>query len=341
MSNDTKTMKNMDELAKLANVSVSTVSRALAGSTLISTKTRERIAKLAEEHNFQLNEKARNFRLKKTNMIAVVMMVDIKSGQHISDMFFLQMLGSLADALTAQGYDLLLTHIAIEDMPAIDRSRAFRQTDGIIFIGQGNQQEHLNRLSDLGKPMVVWGAELENSHYCTVGTNNELGGYLATKHLLNLGRERIAFFGDINFPEPQQRYSGYCRALQEKGLPIDKSLQHNVPFDMTHANTEIHDLMQQGLKFDAAVCSSDLIAIAAIDAFNSFGVKVPDDIALVGFDDIALAALTQPPLTTVKQNITQGGHVIVRKLLAQINGDPASDTILKTELVVRRSSGAW
>lgn len=341
MAKNNGRLTKMDELAKLAGVSVSTVSRALAGSTLINEKTRARIRELAEKHHYQINEKARNFRLQKTHVISVVMMLDVKSDQHISDLFYMEMLGAIADALSSQEYDLLLAHEPTENVLQIFHSRAFRQCDGMIFIGQGLQHDKLNELSVHDKPMVVWGAQLPDKKYCTVGADNQLGGYLATKHLLNLGRKRVAFLGDIELPESNERFKGYQKALKEKKIKFDKGLQVHVPFGMDRAKEAIDDLLQQQMNFDGAVCCSDLIAISAMGALNESGVRVPDDVAVVGYDDIVLASYSSPSLTTVRQNISQGGRIIVQKLMAQINGDKVGDTVLNTELIVRRSSGAW
>ncbi len=331
----------MEELAKVAGVSVSTVSRALAGNPLINAKTRARITDLAAKHNYQINENARNFRLQKTNVIAVVLMLDAKSEQHTSDMFFLEMLGAIADALSVQNYDLLLVNSPMTNVLDIHNSRIFRQSDGIIFIGQGNQHDHLNTFYELEKPMVVWGSNLPDRRYCTVGADNVVGGYLSTKHLLNLGRKDIVFMGDINMPEPKQRFEGYLKALKEKSIRFDKHLQIDVPFEMSHASEAINDLLQQNVSFDGAVCCSDLIALSAISALTESGLRIPEDVAVVGYDDIALASYSSPSLTTVRQNIVQGGRILVQKLMAQINGDTVTDSVLKTELIVRRSSGAW
>ena len=167
MAKSSPRLTKMEELAKVAGVSVSTVSRALAGNPLINAKTRARIADLAAKHNYQINENARNFRLQKTNVIAVVLMLDVKSEQHTSDMFFLEMLGAIADALSVQNYDLLLANSPMTNVLDIHNSRIFRQSDGIVFIGQGNQHNQLNEFSDLDKPMVVWGSNLPDRRYCT------------------------------------------------------------------------------------------------------------------------------------------------------------------------------
>ena len=336
-----KNLTKMEELAELAGVSVSTVSRALAGSNLINEKTRSRIVELAEKHSYQVNEKARNFRLQKTHVISVVMMPDIKSDQHISDMFYLEILGAIADTLSSQEYDLLLAHAPDRGVKDILDSRVFRQCDGIIIIGQGLQHEMLNDIARQGKPMVVWGASLPDAVYCTVGADNELGGYLATKHLLNLGRKRVAFLGDVSLPEPQHRFEGYQRAMSEKGVELDPGLHIHVGFGMGRAHEVIGDLLQRNVDFDAMFCCSDLIAISAMGALAESGINIPDEVAIVGYDDIVLASYSSPPLTTVRQNISQGGRIIVQKLMSQINGDKIGNSVLKTELIVRRSSGAW
>ncbi|MDA8920417.1 substrate-binding domain-containing protein, partial [Porticoccaceae bacterium] len=133
-------------------------------------------------------------------------------------------------------------------------------------------------------------------------------------------------------------FEGYLNALKEKGVKFDKRLQIDVPFEMSHASEAINDLLQQKVSFDGAVCCSDLIALSAIAALTESGLRVPEDVAVVGYDDIALAGYSSPSLTTVRQNIVR---ILVQKLMAQINGDTVTDSVLKTELIVRRSSGAW
>ena len=331
---------NLQELADLAGVSRATASRALNNNPVISEKTRKRLQALARKHGYSINQKARDFRLQRTSVIAVVFMLDIESEQHMSDPFFLDMLGGIADALAEHDYDLLLAHAPIKNVLDLMDSRVMRQSDGIIFVGQGKQHEQLNRLAEEDNRIVVWGYPVPDKNYVVVGGDNVGGGYAATKHLLELGRRKIAFFGDIDNPENAARHEGYVKALHEYGVPINQELEVNVPFDMQGAREVIVEFLDSGIEPDAVVCISDVMALAALSTFQDVGLQVPQDIAVVGYDDISLAAYSSPTLTTVRQNIRHAGRILVESVLGLIRGEDVPDTTLSSELVYRKSSGA-
>ncbi|MFK7733990.1 MAG: LacI family DNA-binding transcriptional regulator [Pseudomonadales bacterium] len=330
---------DMQHLADLAGVSRATVSRALSDSPLVNDKTKAKIRKLAAKHGYQVNEQARNFRLKTTKIIAVAFMLDTASEQHMSDPFFLEMLGGIADCLAEHDYDLLLAHAPITDVLDLQNSRLYRQSDGVIFVGQFDQHEQLNELAKRGIPIVAWGAPVANKEYCLVGGDNERGGFIATQHLLEKGRKRIAFFGDNKPPEIKLRYSGYKKALRKAGLKADEQLQFNVPFELNHARDAVTEIVRSKVTFDAAVCGSDVMALSTIAALSENGLRVPEDIAVVGYDDIGLAAHSSPPLTTIRQNIPLAGRLLAESLLKLIDGQKVADTTIEGELVARQSSG--
>ena len=334
-----KALTTMQELADIAGVTRGTVSRALSDSPRVNDKTKARIRKLAEKHNYRVNQQARNFRLRRTGVISVVFMLDVKSEQHMSDPFFLEMLGGIADCLAEHDLDLFLAHAPVADLLELQDSRVFHNSDGVIFIGQGRQHEKLNVVAKSDKPIVVWGAPMPGQAYCRVGGDNVNGGYLATKHLLESGRCNIAFFGDIKLPEIALRFSGYQKALDEQGITFNPGLQIDVPFEMQHAREPINKFLASDAKFDAAVCSSDVMALSVIATLNESGLKVPHDVAVVGYDDIGLASYGNPSLTTIRQNIRSAGRVLGESLLKIIDGQQADDTTLPSELVVRQSSG--
>lgn len=330
----------LQELADLAGVSRATASRALSDSTLISDKTKSKIRSLAQKHNYRINERARDFRLRRSRVISVVFMLDNQSQQHMSDPFFLEMLGGIADSLAQHDYDLLLAHAPIENVEHLRDSRVFRHADGVIFIGQGEQHERLNALAAQGRPMVIWGSKLPDKRYCLVGGENEHGGYLAASHLLKLGRRHLAFCGRIDIPEVAARYRGYQRALAEFGIAEHADRVLDVPFDMRRAQAAFCGVLERRVRFDAAVCASDVMALSAIATFSEAGMRVPEDVAVVGYDDIGLAAYSRPPLTSVRQNIRWAGRVLVESVLGLINGEQVGDTSLASTLIVRRSCGA-
>ena len=340
MARAKKSVKTLQDLADLAGVSRATASRALSDSPLISDKTKRKIRSLAKKHNYRVNERARDFRLKRSRVISVVFMLDIRSEQHMSDPFFLEILGGIADSLAEHDYDLLLAHSPVKNVENLRDTRVFRNADGVIFVGQGEQHKRLNALAMENTPMVIWGSNLPDKKYCLVGGENEHGGYLATSHLLKLGRRHIALCGRIDIPEVAQRYRGYKRALSEFGIAENPELILEVPFDMHHAQAAFHDVLERRVRFDAAVCASDVMALSAIATLSESGVRVPEDIAVVGYDDIGLAAYSRPPLTSVRQNIRWAGRVLVESVLGLINGEQVTDTTLASTLIVRRSCGA-
>ena len=338
--NPPRAVSSLQDLADIAGVSRATVSRALNNSTLINAETRKRLQALASEHNYTVNKQARDFRLKQTRVISVVFMLDAHSEQHPSDPFFLEMLGGIADGLSLHDYDLLLAHAPVASMRDLANSRIVRNAEGVIFVGQGEEHEALNKLADAGTPIVVWGGSVADKRYLLVGGDNAGGGFSATSHLIAQGRRRIAFFGNTRTPENQARFSGYEKALAQANLQPDEKLTVDIPSDMQHAQVVIENLLNKRIDMDAVVCTSDVMAIAAIAALTESGFSVPDDIAVVGYDDIPIASFSSPPLTTIRQSIHQAGSVLVESVLALINGHQVADTTLSSKLVVRKSCGA-
>ncbi len=322
----------------MAGVSAATVSRALNGSELINAETRKRITELARSLNYSINQSAKNLRLGDNRTIGVVIPYGHSTRQHISDPFFLGMLGSLADALTDRGYDMLLSRVdsdRLYDLAALyDTGRA----KGIIVIGQWGHHDQLNELAMRRVPMVVWGAQLPKQMYVTVGSDNLSGGFQATEHLLQQGRRRIAFIGDIAMPESALRFDGYKNALERSGIAFDPALQIHSPFTPLEAQAAVRTFLRLGISVDGLFAASDLIAINAIGVLKENRLSVPADVSVVGYDDIDQAAHSFPPLTTVRQPINIAGEFIVNSLLQLLNGEAASSQVIPTSIVVRETS---
>lgn len=328
----------MADIARLAGVSTSTVSRALAGSKLVNDETRQRVMELARSLNYSINIGAQNLRLKQNRTVGVVVPYDPDTRQQLTDPFFLAMLGSLADALTEQGLDMLLTRVDAGTLDAAAQPFDSGRVIGVILIGQWRHHDQLNQLAARRVPIVVWGAQLPQQLYCTVGGDNVAGGALATGHLLAQGRRRIAFLGDTNLPEVAQRYQGYCNALAAHGLQADPQLMVPVSFLPGGGQEGVRELQRRGAQFDGLFACSDLLAMAAINTLRALGRGVPDDVAVVGYDDIELASYFHPPLSTVRQPIAAAGRALVGALLALADGHDAASQQLPTELVQRASA---
>jgi DNA-binding LacI/PurR family transcriptional regulator len=328
----------MADIARMAGVSTATVSRALNGSPLVSADTRERIEALARSLHYAINLGAKNLRQRTNNTIGVVIPFSREARQPISDPFFLAMLGALADALTERGFDMLLSRVDSESLDAAAHLVDGGVAIGVILIGQWDYHDQLNALAARHVPIAVWGAQLPQQLYCTVGGDNTEGGLIATRHLLDQGSQRVVFLGDARLPEVSFRYRGYLEAHRARRLRVDERLCLTVPFDADMARAALSTLCESGVPFDAVFACSDVLASAAIQALHHHGLAVPDDVSVVGFDDSPLAVHTNPPLTTVRQPISRAGDELVDVLLRLIGGQQEPPRTLPVELVVRGST---
>ena len=331
-----KHAKTLADIARIAGVAESTVSRALRDSPLISDSTRSRVHKIAKEHNFHPDSRARSFKTGRSQTLAVVINLSPASGQVLSDPFLLGLVGCLADEVALLGYDLLFsTHRDFDVHKALSYV-AGRKAEGLLIIGQGSSPEALIHMAEQQVHFVVWGQITDSNPYTTVGTDNVQGGYLVTRHLLESGKQRLVFLGDTRHMEIQARYQGFLRALDEAGHE-QAHTDVKAAFCMQSGQEETARLLSN-CEFDGLVCSSDLIAMGAINELQSEGKKIPSEVAVTGFDNIPLAQFMSPALTTVEQDIRQGAHHMVRALVGKIDGQAAQNTQLAPTLVVRLSS---
>lgn len=331
-------IRNINDLAKLAGVSPGTVSRALTDTGLISQKTRERIKALAREHDFRPNIMARNLRIQKTGAIGVVIPLGHETGQHISDPFFITMLGLLADALTERGYDLVLSRVIPTDDNWLDRFTDSGRVDGIIVIGQSDQFATLEAAAKRYRPLVVWGGYQKGQAHCSVGTDNIAGGEIAAQHLIDRGCRSITFFGDPAALELAQRLDGCRAAMARAGLSENLSVLPAHLVD-TPDDTVMRDfLANRDTRPQGIFAASDVIAMSALRSLAELGIDVPAEIKVVGFDGLAIGEHTVPRLTTVRQDLTTGAHNLVDLLLRRIAGEETASVVMPPELVVRMSS---
>ncbi|GAA6139582.1 LacI family DNA-binding transcriptional regulator [Arenicella sp. 4NH20-0111] len=331
------------DIAHLAGVSQPTVSRALRDSPLVSLETRQRVQRIARELNYKVDVNARNLRSQRTNTLALLLFEDKSEGERFINPFFLAMLGSITRATANRGYDLLVSFQQLSDDWNAEYEDA-NKADGIIFLGYGDYTTYIERISKLdrqGAHFVTWGPVIENQPGLFVGCDNEQGGYLAAKHLLEKGHKNIAFLGDKSkdYPEFRDRYTGYTRAHTEVGEEAKEALRFNAFFSEESGYQATLELLETGVEFSAISCASDLIAVGAIKALRQNGLRVPNDIAIVGFDDIPTAEHLAPALTTIRQDTFAAGQALVDSVLMLINDEDVSSSLLTTNLIVRDSCG--
>jgi DNA-binding LacI/PurR family transcriptional regulator len=330
----------MQALARLAEVDVSTVSRALNNSPLVKDDTKAHILKIARETGYVVNASARNLRRQSSDTIGIVIPMRPASGQTISDPFFLEMVGAVSHAASLRGYDLILSLPQTEDSGAEQRLIQTGRADGLIVIGQAGREDRLNALGPILERVVVWGGQSNKAAYTLVGSDNLLGGSLAGEHLLRLGRRRILFLGERILPEVGLRYAGMLRAHQKAGVAHDDMLNLDLNFGGQSTFHAVAALLDAGKRFDAIFAASDVLAIAAIHALRARGLSVPEDVAVVGYDNIGQAPMATPPLTTIDQHINLGGEMMVNILLKKIAGETTASALTPTSLVARQSCGA-
>lgn len=333
-----KQVRTIYDLAELAGVSAATVSRALAGKNVVNSATAERIRKLAQQNGFQPSALARNLRTRKTGAIGVVIPLGHERAQHISDPFFMTIIGCLADELTERDFDLVLSRVIPDKPNWLEAMIAKARVDGFIIIGQSDQSAVLDAAARSYLPMVAWGAFTQGQSHCSVGTDNFLGGQMAMRHLVERGCRRVAFLGNTRAIEIAQRLQGARAVQQEYGSDVDLA---EVP---THLAPElsapdIHAYLDQAEQLpDGIFAASDMIALAAVQALVNRGLSIPADVRIVGFDDLPIAQSIIPPLTTIRQDIASGATQMVDCLLKRIEGKQTGSIILNPNLIVRGST---
>ena len=329
----------LEDLARLAGVSTATVSRALNDSAAVTVETKRHIWKIAREHNYPFRRYMPAGPIGAEATIVVVITRPQGREYRLSDPFILELVAGIGEAARERGCDFLVSHVAPAGYEDLSSLMATNRADGVIFLGQSSLFEEFNRLALEENRFVVWGAELPDQAYCSVGSDNLRGGRRATSHLARLGRKRIAFLGDLEAPEVMQRYRGYVEALEEAGLPLDPMLAVPAHFEVEFAEAAIDALMGRGVAFDGIVAASDLIALGAMRSLRRAGRRVPDDVSVVGYDDVPFARYSHPALTTISQNTDKAGRLLVSKLLSSGSDAEIRSERLPTELIVRESCG--
>ncbi len=332
-----------EDVARLAGVSRTTVSFVLNNvpGVKISAETRERVLQAARELNYYPAAAARSLASGKTHRIGLVLGV----GQErlSADAFLLAFLQGVTASVHRRGY-LLMLQLA-EDVPSHEayvRLIREQQIDGLILSGPRLDDPLLPQLEEEGFPMILHG-RLPGRRIPQVDVDNRAGGFQATNHLLNLGHRRIAFISNapLSYSSAQERLKGYQDALLSHHVPLDDHLVRTATFMPETGRAAMEELLALSERPTAVFAASDVVAIGAMSAIQSAGLRIPDDIAVVGFDDILLAAHTIPPLTTVRVPAYGLGWTSAEVLISLIEGeDEVPSVLLETELVIRESCGA-
>lgn len=335
------TSVTIEEIARLADVSRSTVSRVLNNHPNVRPEVREKVLRVVHEHNYTPNAAARSLASSRSNVVSLV--VPRSAATLFADPFFPLVIQGISEACAGAGYFLMLSMLTADlERPFYNRVLRGRHFDGVIMLSSDVDDPLLPQLIRDGMPLVLVGRHPYLEHVATVDVENREGARLATAHLLGLGHRRVATItGPQNMVVGIDRRDGYKQALTAAGITIDPALIVEGDFTQESGYSGMARLLALPAPPRAVFVASDAMAFGAMRAIGEAGLRVPEHVALVGFDDVPAAAYSSPPLSTVHQPCVELGAAAVRALVAQIDapGPPPVAVRLPVTLKVRGTCG--
>lgn len=324
------------DVARHAQVSVTTVSHVVNRTRFVSDAARERVERAVAELRFVPSALARSLKSNRTHTIGMMI-------PNNSNPYFAEIIRGIEDTCFAAGFNVILCNS--DDAPVKQgtyvRLLCEKQVDGLIVVSSGADDELIDTLRAAPMPQVVVDREIDDLPADLVEVNHEAGAVLATRHLLQLGHRRIGCIaGPQALPPARQRVAGYHRALQAAEIAIDDRLLRRADFTSAGGHEAMSALLAIEAPPSAVFASNDLMAIGAICAAAAIGLRIPQDLSVIGFDDIALATYCNPPLTTIAQPKHQTGELAARLLMSRIAepGRALRREILEPTLSVRGST---
>lgn len=322
------------DIAKAAGVSHTTVSRALHGSPAISPETTTRIRQLAQEMGYTPSAVAQSLLARRTQTIGVVLTM-------IADPFTAQIVGGVEQAAQTAGYSVFLStsHGNPDREMTVVETFHRRRVDAIIVVASRVGSLYSSRLNQIRVPIVLVNNQEEGDYLYSVAVDDISAAQEAVEYLISLGHQRLAYVGAANRPKSnRRRLTGYQTALQRAGLPVDPALIQTpvADSDIERGQTALAQLKLAGTT--AVLCYNDLTAIGLLLACRQHNITVPEQLSIVGFDDIEPAFYVTPPLTTVRQPRVKLGQLAMKMVLDLLNGQEVQDQILNCELIVREST---
>jgi len=326
------------EVARRARVSKATVSRVLNNKGDVDAKTAIRVREVIAATGY--TPSARAVGLAKGRTQTVGMLVPGLTWPWMGDV-----LQGVADVLEARGYGLLLNTMnrGSDSLTQLARHVSANAFDGLLLVEPPDTLSYITTLHEDGLPMVMIDDRGHHPEFPSVATSNFEGAEEAATHLLKTGRRRLAMItGPSEFGCTRLRVEGFRAALDEAGVRLDHRLMTEGDFTREGGVTGIRDILDAGVPFDGVFAHNDLMAVGVLDGLRAAGRAVPEDVAVVGFDDIAVAEHTQPALTTVRQPSRKMGEAAAAMLLDHLAGQPLPDEplIVPTSLVIRDSAPA-
>jgi LacI family transcriptional regulator, galactose operon repressor len=326
------------EVARRARVSKTTVSRVLNNKDDVDAATAIRVREVIAATGY--TPSARAVGLARGRAETVGMLVPGLTWPWMGDV-----LQGVSDVLEARGYGLLLSTMnrGADSLAQFARHVSANAFDGLLVVEPPDTLSYVASLHESGLPVVMIDDRGHHPEFPSVATSNAEGAADAARHLLDIGRSRLAMIsGPSQFGCTRDRTSGFRARLSDSGVRFDKRLLVEGDFTREGGHLAIRHLLDSGVAFDGVFTHNDLTAVGVLDGLRLAGRSVPDDVAVVGFDDISIAAHTQPALTTVRQPSREMGEAAAKLLLSRLSGEdlPEGPVVVPTSLVVRESAPA-
>lgn len=323
------------DIAKKANVSATTVSRVINNKPDVSESTKKKIQKLIKENNYKPNDIARGLVLKKTKTIGLIV-------PDISNPFFPEIIKGVEHETKDAGYSVIIcdTDNQIKQEKSSIDLLLSKQVDGIIMSLSNDSVRDLKSLKESKLSIVQLDRNIPELSYPMVSVDNKLSAYKATKHLIALGHTEIGHVtGELHTKPAQDRLEGYKKALKDSNLSCNKDLIIEGKYSKKSGYEAMVKMIKNKMP-TAVFFANDLMALGAYEALDEYNIKIPDDISIIGHDDIDVSSLIQPKLTTMRQPKNELGKIAAEILIGLIenNNTASEDVILNTELVNRQST---
>ncbi|WP_447642727.1 MULTISPECIES: LacI family DNA-binding transcriptional regulator [Chitinophagaceae] len=328
------------DLAEKLQLSPATVSRALNGNEIVKEKTRKKVLDAAEKMGYRVNSFAKNIRTGKTKTIGVIVH-ELKSN------FITSVLAGIEKVASVNGYDIIIGHSGEGKEKEIQNTANLfnKRVDGLLasLAFDTTDWEHYKPFMDKKVPVIFYDRVFPRSPFSNVTLDNFKAGYEATEHLIKQGCKRILHItADISKNVYLDRMEGYTAALSAHGIPISKDLIHVTPLNEDAGIAEADKVLRMKVKPDAVFVTNDFCAAVMMNHLTENGVKIPQDMAFVGFNDDAICKIIRPRLTTVKYPGQQMGEIAAQRLINELNGlanaGLESQIIMRPNLIVRESS---
>jgi DNA-binding LacI/PurR family transcriptional regulator len=329
------------DVAARAQVSPSTVSRVLSNSPRISEETKRRVRKALEELNYQPNVFARG--LVKNRAGSIGILIPPGMNEFFQNPFFAEMMSGVSDVARREGFDTVLSTSAKDESEVLDRMIRGRRVDGVLLLGSRRDDVAIRKVVTENFPAILLGRPEEDVPISFVNNDNRQAAYEATMHLIRLGHKRIGFLGgSFDLVVTMDRVTGYRQALLDSGMKPDASLEVSSVFLEQGGYLGMMRLLALADRPTAVLASDDVLAFGAMRAAAELGYRLPDELAIVGFNDIRLAEIANPSLTSVRVHMHELGVAACELLIGQIRQEITTPErkIVDFELIVRNSCGA-